>query len=316
MLKGKRILDYFFVLRPMLFLPGWSTLLAGYFVFSRGTVFPTYNAILSIDYLRIILGMLAFASAMGAAFLLNQLEDIESDRENNKLFFFADEIITKKEALVETFLLIGLALFTSAYLGLYVFLWLVCFLIVTGYLYNYSPFSLKNRPLLSLASNALMGGLAFAVGWSLNNSQPGLVIIVDMLPYLFLNTALYFFTTLPDIEGDVKSRKETLAVKYGTKKIIIVALFCYALSVGFAVLNKDYFIGLILAVSAPQYIRLILIQQVKYAIKTTKYTILFFSIAICIKIPFYLIVISGIILLTKWYYRYRFNFDYPNIKGV
>ncbi len=316
MQKRKSILDYIFILRPMLFLPGWSTFLAGYLINSRSSVFLASYNFLPLDYSAVFAGMAAFGAAMGASFLLNQLRDIESDRENKKLFFLADGIISPKAAFLETGILTLFSFSLSAILGVDLFILVLLFFILTGYLYNFKPFSLKDRPIGSLLANGLMGALAFACGWLLRTGHLDGRLITDLFPYLFLNIALYLFTTLPDVEGDRKINKKTLAVILGVRNVIFIALFCFLLSVIFALVNKDIFIGFILFLSAPQFIRLVFFQNVKYTIKTTKYTILFFSLAICLKIPFYALVISGIIVLTKWYYKRRFNYDYPNFKGV
>jgi len=316
MVKRKSKFDYFFVLRPMLFIPGWSTLLAGYLIETRRDIFLSADEIMTFNYFHLFLAMMAFGMAMGVSFLLNQMCDIESDRANKKLFFFANGIISKKEVIIESVVLVFLSLVVSIEVGVSVFLLTALFLVLTGYLYNYHPFAMKDKPMPSLIANMLMGVLAFALGWMVRVGEPQWGFINDVLPYLFLNTSLYFFTTLPDVNGDASINKKTFAVQIGVRRVIIMGLICFGLSVLFTFKNQDYFLGFILILSAPQFIRLVFAQEVKYAIKATKYTILFFSIAISIKIPFFVFVISGIILLTKWYYKRRFNFDYPNIKGV
>ncbi|HID40142.1 MAG TPA: hypothetical protein EYP36_11600, partial [Calditrichaeota bacterium] len=220
-------LDYFFVLRPMLFFPGWATLLAGYFVARyQGQITLTgWNGSASAETAW---ALVAFAAAMGASFLLNQLTDIESDRINRKLFIISEGHISKRSVVIETFFLLASALLIAFNLSLHIGLLVMAFIFVTGWGYNYPPFRFKNRPWSSLLANSLMGWLAFAIGWTLA-APLGWALFIDSLPYLFLNTALYFYTTLPDIKGDAGSRKKTLAVLYGADALIFSAVVLFVI---------------------------------------------------------------------------------------
>ena len=254
-------------------------------------------------------------SAMGASFLLNQLCDVESDLKNKKLFLLSENHITKKEAKIETAILIILSFLLAAWVNISVLITVIGFVFITGYIYNYKPFAYKDKPLGSLVANALMGWLAFAIGW-LTVNQLGWGVVIESAPYLFFNTALYFFTTLPDIPGDKASNKATLAVLHGKDFVIYLALACFVLSLATAFLLNDNFALLFIGLSIPFFILTAAKKDVITTIKTTKYTLLFFAVAICIKIPFYFVLIISIFAFTKWYFKNRFNYDYPNFKGA
>lgn len=306
-------LDYFFVLRPMLFFPGWTTLLAGYLILDKESLFFNLSQIKDISFWNITLLLLLSAAAMGASFLLNQLKDIESDLENKKLFIISEGYISKRMAIVETGILVVLALGLSVLFS-WTVVWLTAgFIVLTGYLYNFKPFALKDAPFSSLIANSLMGWFAFALGWAAVNNLSW-YIVLDALPYLFLNTALYFFTTLPDAEGDRKSGKNTIAVRYGTQLTIRLAFLLFVFSILAAFLLKDHMILLILILSAPFFISTIWNYSVGAAVRTTKFVILFFAAAICFKIPVFLILMLAGFFGTRWYFKKRFNYDYPNFK--
>jgi len=307
-------LDYFFVLRPILFVPGWSTLLAGYFIASKSELYFTADTFLNLNYLEILILLIIFSTAMGASFLLNQLMDIETDLKNKKLFILSENHITKTSAILETIILTMIALLLSVNFGIWVIMAVILFMLITGYMYNFKPFILKDRPLGSVFANALMGWLAFAIGWLAVNEISDL-IFYDALPYLFFNTALYFFTTLPDIPGDKKSNKKTLAVLYGFNVVIALAVLCFLLSLISAVLLNDYFALIFITCSIPLFVIVAFNRTIKSTIKTTKYAILFFAIALWLKIPFYFLLLIGIFIFTKWYFLKRFHYDYPNFKG-
>jgi 4-hydroxybenzoate polyprenyltransferase len=89
-------LDYIFILRPMLFFPGWSTMLAGYFIGTKRQWFPPFEQPANLT--EIVLLISGLALLMGSTFILNQLNDIESDRRNRKLFIISDGSVTEKTA--------------------------------------------------------------------------------------------------------------------------------------------------------------------------------------------------------------------------
>jgi len=306
--------DYLFVLRPMLFFPGWSTMLAGYFISRRADVYLNLSEIQNINNTAVILLLFLSAAAMGAGFLLNQLKDIESDRKNKKLFIISDGHISVKSVIIETIILIILALLGAIYVNVSVFWLTAVFIIVTGYIYNYHPFCFKDFPVRSLLANTAMGWLAFAIGWAVNLDLSWR-IIADSLPYLFINTALYLYTTLPDREGDESSGKNTFAVILGLKPVLTAGFILFTAGLISAFFMQDYTALFILLLSAPFFVLTLLKNSVDSAVRTVKFTILFFALAVCLKWPFYFILMLAGFYLTKMYFKTRFNFDYPNFKG-
>lgn len=309
-----RFFDYLFVLRPMLFFPGWSTMLAGYLIGYKARLYLSYSELRNLQYIEIAILFIVFGSAMGLSFLLNQLEDIESDRKNNKLFLISEGHITKKAVIVESIILgfisISLAFVLSKQIGILIIL----FIFLTGFLYNYKPVNFKDKPLESLVSNALMGWLAFALGWSLQDSW-SIKLLLDSMPYLFFNTALYLFTTLPDLQGDKSTSKRTLAVILGLRKVIIFSFSLYAISLLTAIFFNDWTALFFTTMAFPFFISTIWNNDIVSAVRTTKFSILFFAVAICLKIPLYLILMVVLFFITRWYFYRRFNFDYPNFSG-
>jgi 4-hydroxybenzoate polyprenyltransferase len=313
--KSLKALDYVFVLRPVLFVPGWSTVLAGSLILSKNQLFYDYQQFSTVDWGGLFYILFLFALAMGATFLLNQLKDVETDLKNNKLFFLSEKHISRKAALIEVIVLLTVSLMMALMVNIRVFFSVFVFIIVTGYLYNFTPFSLKDKPWGSVVANAAMGWLAFATGWYSVQSNSG-NILMDSLPYLFFNTALYFFTLLPDIPGDKKFNKKTLAVLKGEGYVINISFYCYLISLYSAIVLNDYFALIFILPSLPFFIVTVIKKKVKPAIISTKYAISFFALAVCLKLPFYFLLIIAVFIFTKWFFRSRFNFNYPNFKGV
>ncbi|MBN2425960.1 MAG: UbiA family prenyltransferase [Calditrichaceae bacterium] len=308
-------LDYFFVMRPILFIPGWSTMLAGYLISKQIMVSNYSESLIFLPTKTISIMFVCFALAMGGCFLFNQLEDRQTDRINNKLFLISEGYIAKTEAAVLAYVLITMAIITSYFLNAYVLSIIILFIVLTGYIYNYRPFTAKDKPFASMIANSLMGILAFYIGW-FTRFPDGRNPILDIIPYFAFNTALYFFTTLPDLHGDEKSGKRTIAVVYGKNKLINIACAFYALSLISAILLTDIQALLFIVLTGPFFILAFIKKDEKSAVLTTKYGILFFALIICVQLPFYFFLLILLFILTKWYYKKRFNFDYPNLKGA
>ena len=307
-------LDYIFVLRPMLFFPGWTTVLAGYFISSNDQLYYSWPQITQINYKQLTLLLLLFALLMGASFLLNQLRDIDSDKKNNKLFIVSEGHISKNSIIVEILLLTLFGLVIAWSIGFEILLLAFGFFILTGYLYNFRPFKFKDKALLSLIANSLMGWFAFAIGWGAFRTI-SLNILLDAIPYVAFNTALYLFTLLPDVAGDRTSDKKTIAVIYGEKVTIRLAFIMFVFGLVSAVYLHDLMILMVFLLSLPFFVVTVWNYSLEWTVKTTKFGILIFAVLICFKIPFFFILMLTGFFVTRWYFKKRFNFNYPNFKG-
>ena len=159
-----------------------------------------------------------------------------------------------------------------------------------------------------------MGLLALAIGWhSVNNQTTNFWI--DAIPYLFFNTSLYFYTLLPDIHGDRKTNKQTLAVLKGKKVVINISTICYCGALISAYIFKDFFALFFMILTFPFIIFSFIKKDIAVTIIATKYAIFFFAAAICLKVPYFFIILISIFIITKWYFNIRFQYNYPNFKG-
>lgn len=309
--------DYLYITRPMLFFPGWNTLIAGYLVAREEVRFG--RLILSGEFSwnlwvgNLVLIMLIFAAAIGGSFILNQLQDVESDRRNSKLFLICKNYVSARAAFTESILLIAASLVVSFLLNRQAF-YLIALGTISGYFYNYPPFQCKNRPLPGLALNSLVGWIAFGLGWVLVQNINA-VFLLRSLPYLFLNTGLYLLTTIPDAAGDCEAKKITFCVRYGTETTIWFAVGLFFLSFVSGIVLGDALIFIINLLTFFWVIQLLRKQNIAAVLKVVKMAIFFFSVAICFKFPAYFLLMVFLFYLTKFYYRKRFRFDYPNFRG-
>ncbi len=312
-----KFLDYVYLTRPILWFPGWTTLLAGYLSASgdfRGFSFADFHFLPLLWAPGLFLAMISFGFAMGGVFILNQLKDVDSDRINEKLFLLGEGLISLRAGYLESFVLIAVSLFIAATINTPFLIATVIFIIHTGYVYNYPPFELKSYPLRGLIANTVMGWLAFFSGWLLLQ-PPGAEMFFHSLPYFFYNAALCVYTTVPDIEGDRSTGKITVAVKYGLKASIYSGLALFILAIIFAAINQDAFLLLICLANVPLWIKMFFSKSIALVIVNLKLGIFFLSLGVCVKFPFFLLLICAAYFITRFYYKHRFNVDYPNFKG-
>ena len=312
-----KYLDYFFVNRPILFFPGWATLIAGYLAATNNLnlIHAIFNNSFHPEIWNsmIFWGMFIFSLAMGGSFILNQIQDVSSDNRNKKLFLLGDGHIPKKQGYIESSLLIILSLLIAAKMGLLLFLSLLLFIFVTGYLYNFPPFNFKDRPVSGLIANMIMGWLAFTVGWVLIEPM-NKSLVLHSLPYLFFNTSLYLLTTLPDMKGDASSKKITFPVKYGFNVTIWISFFFYLIALVLSLLIKDQLLLVILILNSFFVVNMNSKKNVASAILVIKMGTLFFCIVLSFKFPLFFLGLTFLFFFTRFYYKRRFQFDYPNFK--
>jgi 4-hydroxybenzoate polyprenyltransferase len=307
-----RYLDYFFVLRPILFFPGWSTTLAGNLV-AHQRMNPIDSVTGPVD-LPLVLICLTSAMVMGGGFLVNQVRDADTDRLNNKLFFLSQGFVTRKTAYAEAAVLFTLALVLTWPVSREVFLIYLPAIALFTVVYNIPPLALKDRVFGSVAANALMGLSAFAYGWFLADTRVD-GFLAASLPYVLFNTGLYFLTTIPDAHGDQNTRKHTVCVAYGARTTTYCAAACHACALAAAVFNRDPLILVPTVLAVPFYVRTLIKPETRFAILTIKFGLLFFAAAVGLYHPGFLIAVAFFFFATRWYYRRRFQLTYPSFEG-
>jgi len=205
-------------MRPVLLGPVWTMVLVGHSR-AHGCGFGEGS-----DRLGVILVL--FSLLMGGIYILNQVNDVEVDRLNNKLFLLANGWLSIKSALFQAWVFLMLAVGGAFYLQ-----WkLGALLLVSmglGMAYNAGW---KGKPVSGLMANMVgLGVLAFAVGWMAASSEFGWKTLWYSIPYPLAIGAVYANTTVLDVEGDRKVGKETLAGRFGcnaTLRLGVVFVAC------------------------------------------------------------------------------------------
>lgn len=301
-----RFWDYFFVLRPVLWLPVWTVSLLGARSALRhqaGTTLGTRS-----NLLLILTGALLF----GAVYLLNQIFDIESDRVNRKLRFLPEKLISVTAAVRETVLLNMAALIVAFSVSIQTG-WLAASIVILGILYSAPPFRLKNHPLGGLLANMLAhGSIVFWLGWSFIGKLSGTAVL-QSLPYFLSVGGIYLNTTVPDIPGDARAGKRTLAVIWGPKwtRLLAVLLVTTAALAAYRVHEVPLLVAAL--ASLPPFLLALLQNSTRLTILSTKLALVVLSAFACYYSPPYLLILIVGFLATRLYYRRRFGLVYPSL---
>ena len=181
------------------------------------------------NFSMIFLAALALASAQAVGQIMNQVEDVEIDRVNGKIYrpIASGEISEEKAQAVAWFFAI-FAILIGFSINMYYGLFMVLFLL-TGVFYNIEPFRLKKRLWLNTASLAFSRGLLpLPAAWSIFGN------VGDAIPWLIGSVmALWVLAwqntkDINDIEGDKKFGIMTPAVYHGLEKLTkIIALLSF-----------------------------------------------------------------------------------------
>jgi 4-hydroxybenzoate polyprenyltransferase len=300
--KKTSIFDYLFFLRPMLHPPVWTIVILGFY---RSPVKP--------ESISILLWLLLLSSgAAGWAYIINQINDIESDRINRKLFFLPDGIISIRVAWI-----IGIIILAATTIGAFslkpVLGVLFALGISLGYFYSGPPLFGKNNPYLSTLFNGVAHGLLpFLAGFVGAGGILGLGLIYA-IPYFFAVIAVFIGTTLPDIRGDLLSNKITPGAAIGIRYSTVAMTLALMVSILTSLITYDMLFLIVANICLPFYIFAAFRPSEKNALLAIKLAILFLSLAACWKFWPYLFILLGLWIATRMYYRYRFGMVYPKL---
>ncbi len=312
-----KLLDYIFLMRPMLIIPVWTISLLG----ARAALwrergispitidrFPFMS--FSSSDLNLLLMMALSTLLAGGVFIINQIYDVESDRLNKKLFLIPEGHVSTGEAW-------GLYIATTAIaiVGAFLLNWqLGCLFVVGawfGFQYSHPKFKLREHPYKQCRNNIVAHGtVAFLFGWVmyLNFDIEG---IVRSLPYLLAVAAVYLNTTLPDVVGDQATGKKTYGMEWGVKRTQRMAFTLVLCGMLFSVMIADFAFTATALISLPFLLFAWMKESVALSALASKVSIIALSLFAAVFFPIYAAILIVTIIATRIYYSRRFNLDYP-----
>ncbi|NQU05313.1 MAG: UbiA family prenyltransferase [Calditrichaeota bacterium] len=296
-----KALDVLFVLRPTLMFPLFTIILAGHNTAVGARPLAVHQ------WLMLVVGLCAM---FGVVYLLNQIRDRKSDKENGKLFLVSDKILSKNQLMLEAGLLIALmpvAFYFAGFVNL-VF-WVLAMFLVAGILYNFTPLALQNQAFGGILSGLIGGWLLIRFG-SLIAGTVGNWIVEA--PYVIGFASVALLTCLPDQKGDATQGKKTFAVVFGASKTIFAGLLGFIITSTWGFINGDLIIAIPSGVAVPVLIWGWLKKSVPVSTVANKIGIFGLSIAVGLMYPAYLVIIVLYFPFARWYYSRRFGLKYPS----
>lgn len=300
--------DYLFLTRPILLFPIWIFYLAGVWSVLR---FPLFKQSFTIDRFNLAV-FFALSCIMGAVYVLNQLRDIETDRINGKKFLIATGHIAPAAGVVEAVVLIVTGFFFAYKLEMQICFVLFLILLFAGYLYNFPPFTWKDKPVMSLLTNGIGMMLIYVLGWVSQMSQS--ISFLHMLLYCAASLCVSLNTMLPDIEGDKKTGKITFAVRYGEKATSLWAFIFQLITLIGAFLLKEWLLFFPALMVTPFFVAAFIQKNIKPVLMATKISILALTVSVCLFFPLFTLLLLIVFFGTKLYYHKRFHFNYPSLQ--
>lgn len=303
------VLDYFFLLRPMILIPVWLFLLLGHYHALEAIGAYRWFDQLCPD-LDLAVVFIAFTLLVGGIYVNNQIHDQETDRKNRKLFLICDGYVSLKKAWGYQGIVQGLALASCIYFWNVTYLWVILASILLGFLYNTPPFKLKGRPVLDILANGLGNGFL--------NVAVGYIVVLPLtlgflkvsLPYILAVGAVFANTTTMDVDGDREAGERTTAVVFGVRATTWIALALMAGCVFLAALWRVWPALVAGGASLPLFIPA-LTGKKRWAKLSYKGATGIFALGAAVLFPWFLPFLVLIFLLTRYYYRRKFGFRYP-----
>lgn len=302
-----KTLDCVFLVRPMLLLPAWIFYLAGLWSAGRHSVqTPGHPA-------PAVWTGLGLTAVMGAVYILNQIQDVETDRLNRKLFLISEGHVPVRRAWLEAGLLLFAGLFLGFQTGLRAGVLLLSLFLLTGWAYSFPPARFKDRPVASLIVNGAGGLVIASLGWAAGGG-PGWVPLRSAV-YFFACASVSFNTMLPDMRGDRASGKITFAVRYGLRRTVFWALVFECATVILAWAFREWILFYPALVMLPFFIYALSRKTVDEVIRATKYSVVAMAAAVCAAYPWFPIPVSAVFFGSRFYYKARFGLEYPSLKS-
>lgn len=301
----KALFDRIFLTRPIVLIPSWAFLLAGYL---RAHERNGLNGIGA----EILIPFLLLTSLLAGAYVINQIYDRDTDRENGKLFLIAEGHVPLRDAWIEAVVLMALPLVLSVFLFRECLLWLVISALL-GLLYSVDPIRLKGRPVLDLLANAVgYGGVTFLFGYSIVRPV-GMEEVLQSVPYMVLVAAVFLHTALVDRAGDEKTGLRTSATLIGERALSIVATVFLLLAFLSGWKFGEPYPTLAAIGASPFFLWAVVFPGKNGSSLSFQWGSLLFILPLFIRVPLFGLLLIVLLLLTRLYYRLRFHIIYPKL---
>ncbi len=301
-----RLLDWFFLSRPIVLIPSWAFLFAGYL---RGAAKAGREP---DPWSELFPAFILFTFVLSGVYIVNQIFDVDSDRENGKLFLLAKGHVSIPAAWIIAAVLSGAALLGAIVWHPVYLPWLGASVLL-GALYSIHPIRLKGKPVVDLLANAVgYGGIAFLFGYSLTMPVTAGVAI-QTLPYMFIVAAVFLHTAIVDRPGDEKAGLRTSATFLGDRGASIAALLMLLATLISGQLVDEPYPSVAALCGIVFFLWAVIVPSRKVSTLSFQWCSLAFVFLIIISIPPFGLFLLALVIITRMYYKLRFKLTYPNL---
>lgn len=297
-----RTSDWIFILRPTVLFTYWTMILCGA---------GLSGSLEKISFWEILWITLAMAMTN----LLNMMNDIETDKLNQKLPWLYENLITPKMVWIAITILTIVPLVGLYFQSSFTVFWIsaVALVGILGFMYNVGPIPLKGLPNVSLFMMAIIGVGLWVVGAVLT-TELNLINWWSLIGYTSAWTAVCLISMIPDIEGDRATGKITFAVHYGPKATSAVATAMVMITLVDTIIRRDYVLMAPAVVSLPFFIMSLINYSYKWVNLAGKSSVFVLSIAVGIFYSYlYILLIALYFPIAKLYHKARLGMDYPTL---
>lgn len=306
--KGFSPLDYLFVLRPILLAPVWTMLLAGHYHGQKFLALPVERWRWPPELWWM---MLLYSCLMGAAYIVNQIFDVETDRLNRKLFLVAEGYVSITALWLEA----GVLFAGSILLGFRMFGAATGLLMAAsgglGLLYSVPPFKLKAKPFLDMLANGFgYGALAFATGWTASGRYSDAAWLASA-PYVLAVAAVYLNTTIPDYASDKATGNITTGVFLGGRITVWLALALMLSALALALGLGDSLCAVAAGCSLPLFGLAAVTGSMRWVMLSYQAGAMCLVALVGMVFPLFFGLLAATFLALRFYHKWRFGMDYP-----
>ena len=309
--------DYIFVFRPTLYFAVWVMICIGMYLAHLDNSIPQWET--AFNY-KILLLFISLTLITGATFITNQLTDIITDRNNNKLFLI-DNLIDQGKAkyIYKSSILVGILLLILT--NIYNFILGALIFVFWDILYNRKNYKWKKNPFLGPLCNLIVGLLFIISGWIMVKSNNLYFPYIDfsLLNKLFLNIIGYVFcylsvvllTDIPDIKGDEMDNKRTFTIAFGKKITILLSTLLVFISFLIGIYLNDPLLSIATIVSFPFFLYALFRGLDKDVLRSIRYPIFILNFFTFTIYPYLSLTSLIVFYISKYYYWHRFDIHYP-----
>ena len=307
--------DIIMILRLTLFFGVWSMVCIGMYI---GSFINGETQVNITDYnLFTIILFTGISFICGSIFIINQINDLESDTANNKAIIIG-QYITKKTAVLVSNAICGIGFLLICVVDYAVAFPVMIMYLVCGRLYSNETINAKSNLWMGLAFYLTLGYLLILSGVVYNRYDSSIIYIlveslVYTIPFLLAYISVALVINILDSSGDRLVGRETCVTSFGIRATSILACFLCLVSFIIAIYLSDPLSSVSSLSAIPFFLFLVFRGKDKDILRSIRYPVLLLNFYVLTIYPLLFFPVISTYYITKYYYWHRFSIHYPTL---